>query len=37
MKAFEQSKARTLAKLADVSASKVTLPFIDEQLHAARR
>jgi 4,5-dihydroxyphthalate decarboxylase len=37
MKAFEQSKARALAKLADVAASKVTLPFIDEQLHAARR
>jgi 4,5-dihydroxyphthalate decarboxylase len=37
VKAFEQSKARALAKLADVSASKVTLPFIDEQLHAARR
>jgi len=26
MKAFEQSKARALAKLADVAASKVTLP-----------
>jgi 4,5-dihydroxyphthalate decarboxylase len=37
MKAFEQSKARALAKLADVAASKVTLPFLDEQLHAARR
>jgi 4,5-dihydroxyphthalate decarboxylase len=37
MKAFEQSKVRALAKLADVAASKVTLPFIDEQLHAARR
>jgi 4,5-dihydroxyphthalate decarboxylase len=37
MKAFEQSKARALAKLADVAASKVTLPFIDEQLHATRR
>ena len=37
MKAFEQAKARALAKLADVSASKVTLPFVDEQLHAARR
>ncbi len=37
MKAFEQAKARALAKLADVAASKVTLPFIDEQLHAARR
>jgi 4,5-dihydroxyphthalate decarboxylase len=37
MKAFEQSKARALAKLGDVAASKVTLPFIDEQLHAARQ
>jgi 4,5-dihydroxyphthalate decarboxylase len=37
MKAFEQSKARALAKLGDVAASKVTLPFIDEQLHATRR
>ena len=37
MKAFEQSKSRALAKLGDVAASKVTLPFIDEQLHAARR
>jgi 4,5-dihydroxyphthalate decarboxylase len=37
MKAFEQSKARALTKLGDVAASKVTLPFIDEQLHAARR
>ena len=37
MKAFEQAKARALAKLSDVAASKVTLPFIDEYLHAARR
>lgn len=37
LKAFEQSKARALAKLADVAASKVTLPFLDERLHAARR
>jgi len=37
MKAFEQSKARALAQLAQVAASKVTLPFLDEQLHAARR
>ena len=37
MKAFEQSKARALEKLGTVAASKVTLPFIDEQLHAARR
>jgi 4,5-dihydroxyphthalate decarboxylase len=37
MKAFEQSKSRALAQLAQVAASKVTLPFLDEQLHAARR
>jgi 4,5-dihydroxyphthalate decarboxylase len=37
MKAFEQAKARALAKLGDVAASKVTLPFIDEHLHATRR
>ena len=37
MKAFEQAKALALAKLGDVAASKVTLPFLDEQLHAARR
>jgi 4,5-dihydroxyphthalate decarboxylase len=32
-----RSAARALAKLGDVAASKVTLPFIDEQLHATRR
>jgi 4,5-dihydroxyphthalate decarboxylase len=37
LKAFEQSKSRALAALGQVAASKVTLPFIDEQLHAARR
>jgi 4,5-dihydroxyphthalate decarboxylase len=37
MKAFEQAKARALAKLGDVAASKVTLPFIDERLHETRR
>jgi 4,5-dihydroxyphthalate decarboxylase len=37
MKAFAQSKARAMAKLADNSATKVTLPFVDEQLLAARR
>ena len=37
MKAFEQAKARALTKLADTSASKVTLPFIDENLHAVRQ
>ena len=37
LKAFEQAKAHALRKLGDVAASKVTLPFIDEYLHAARR
>ena len=36
MKAFGQAKARALAKLRDVSATKVTLPFVEEQLLAAR-
>jgi 4,5-dihydroxyphthalate decarboxylase len=37
MKAFEQAKSRALVKLGDVAASKVTLPFVEEQLLAARR
>jgi 4,5-dihydroxyphthalate decarboxylase len=36
LKAFEQAKARALARLGDCSATKVTLPFVEEQLHAAR-
>lgn len=36
VKAFERSKAVALTRLADTSASKVTLPFVDEQLRAAR-
>ncbi|MCP3656970.1 MAG: ABC transporter substrate-binding protein [Herbaspirillum sp.] len=36
MKAFEQSKKAALDKLADTSATKVTLPFVEEQLKAAR-
>ncbi|HKA70903.1 MAG TPA: ABC transporter substrate-binding protein [Xanthobacteraceae bacterium] len=36
LKAFEQAKALALAKLADTSATKVTLPFVEEQLKAAR-
>jgi 4,5-dihydroxyphthalate decarboxylase len=36
LKAFEQAKAAGLAKLADTSATKVTLPFVEEQLKAAR-
>jgi 4,5-dihydroxyphthalate decarboxylase len=35
-KAFEQAKAVALAKLADTSATKVTLPFVEEQLAATR-
>ena len=37
LKAFEQSKAAALVRLSDTSATKVTLPFIEEQLAAARR
>lgn len=36
MKGFEQSKAAALELLADTSATKVTLPFVEEQLKAAR-
>ncbi len=36
LKAFERAKSAALLKLADTSASKVTLPFVDEQLRAAR-
>ena len=35
-KAFERSKTIALAKLGDTSATKVTLPFVEEQLRAAR-
>jgi 4,5-dihydroxyphthalate decarboxylase len=36
LKAFSQAKALALARLADTAASKVMLPFVDEQLLAAR-
>ncbi|BAW24048.1 ABC transporter substrate-binding protein [Pseudomonas putida] len=36
-KAFEKSKAVALQKLSDTSATKVTLPFIEDQLRAARQ
>jgi 4,5-dihydroxyphthalate decarboxylase len=36
LKAFEGSKAAALARLDDTSATKVTLPFVEEQLHFAR-
>jgi 4,5-dihydroxyphthalate decarboxylase len=35
-KAFEKSKSVALHKLSDTSATKVTLPFIEDQLRAAR-
>jgi len=35
-KAFTQAKALALAHLSDTSATKVTLPFVEEQLKAAR-
>ena len=37
MKAFEKAKAAALTKLTDTSATKVTLPFVEEQLRGARR
>jgi 4,5-dihydroxyphthalate decarboxylase len=37
LKAFEQAKAAALEKLSDTSATKVTLPFVEEQLKAARQ
>lgn len=36
LKAFEQAKAVALEQLGDTSATKVTLPFVEEQLAAAR-
>jgi 4,5-dihydroxyphthalate decarboxylase len=36
LKAFEESKRIALDKLSDTSATKVTLPFVEEQLKAAR-
>jgi len=37
LKAFEASKAMALQQLSDPSASKVTLPFVEEQLARARQ
>jgi 4,5-dihydroxyphthalate decarboxylase len=37
LKAFERAKSIALAKLNDNSATKVTLPFVEEQLRAARQ
>jgi 4,5-dihydroxyphthalate decarboxylase len=36
-KAFEQAKSVALANLADTSATKVTLPFVEEQIRTARQ
>lgn len=36
VKVFSQAKAIALAKLGDTSATKVTLPFVEEQLRRAR-
>jgi len=36
MKAFEQSKAMALEALSDTSATKVTMPFVEETLKATR-
>jgi 4,5-dihydroxyphthalate decarboxylase len=36
LKAFERAKAMALSKLGDTSAPKVMLPFVEEQLQAAR-
>ena len=36
LKAFSQSKTKCLEALEETSASKVTLPFVEEQLRAAR-
>jgi 4,5-dihydroxyphthalate decarboxylase len=36
LKAFEQAKVVALARLSDTSATKVTLPFVEEQLQRTR-
>ena len=36
LKAFEQSKAASMELLCDTSATKVTLPFVEERLAEAR-
>lgn len=37
LKAFEQSKRIALSRLTDTSATKVTLPFVEEQLQSAKK
>jgi 4,5-dihydroxyphthalate decarboxylase len=36
LKAFTEAKALALTRLGDTAATKVTLPFVEEQLKAAR-
>ena len=36
LKAFEQSKTAAMAQLRDTSATKVTMPFVEETLKSAR-
>ncbi len=36
LKAFERAKTIAIARLADTSSTKVTLPFVEEQVRAAR-
>lgn len=36
-KAFEESKRQAIEALCDISASKITLPFVEEQILAARQ
>lgn len=36
-KAFEESKQKALVRLTDTSATKITLPFVEDQLRAARQ
>jgi 4,5-dihydroxyphthalate decarboxylase len=36
LKAFEQSKAQAMAALADTSATKVTMPFVEERISEAK-
>ena len=36
LKAFEQAKRSALARLRDTSATKITMPFVEEQLKSVR-
>ncbi len=37
VKAFEKSKALALARLSESGVTKITLPFVEDQLRAARK